>query len=176
MFSSPGFSFASSDPYVVHARRAGHARVVHLGARAQVPAPRIAGVSSVLIDVLALLLDLANILGGVLLASALLPGRLPESLAPLALVVGLVALAAGGYWVVVHVTSGPHLFHFEIVGLAVGALLLWDRFTGRTPAWRVPGGNAPGAAPATAVGPALLVGVLGVIAVVVGLQGLVTPN
>ena len=131
--------------------------------------------STVLIDVLALLLDLANILGGVLLASALLPGRLPESLAPLALVVGLVALAAGGYWVVVHVTSGPHLFHFEIVGLAVGALLLWDRFTGGTPSWRAPAGHG---APATAAlaGPTLLVGVLGVIAVVVGLQGLVTPN
>ncbi len=45
----------------------------------------------------------------------------------------MVALVTGGYYLIVHLVSGPHLFHFEVVGLAVGVILLWDRLTGRPP-------------------------------------------
>ena len=75
--------------------------------------------------IMALLLDLANIVGGFLLAVTLL-GHLPrvgDGLRRLAApvltfgwVVGIVAMVAGGYYCIVHLTSGPHLFHFEVVG------------------------------------------------------------
>lgn len=122
---------------------------------------------------MALLLDLANILGGLLLSVPLL-ARLPrigdalsrfaERILPWAWLVGLVALIAGGFFLIVHVFSG-HIWHFEVVGIAVGVLLLWDRLTGRRP---LP-------SPALA-GPGLIISVFGVIAIVVGLQGLVTPD
>src|ERR1022692_3940144 len=87
-----------------------------------------------------LLLDLANIVGGFLLAAALLRrlprigsdlGRVAGAIAPFGWVVGIVALVAGGYFLIVHLTSGPHVFYFEVVGIAVGVALLWDRITGR---------------------------------------------
>jgi hypothetical protein len=124
---------------------------------------------------MALLLDLANILGGLLLAIGLLRqiprvgeglGRFADRLAPWGWVVGVVALVAGGYYLLVHLFSGPRVFHFEIVGIAVGVALLWDRLTGRE-------------RPAAAGGPsgrALLLAIFGLIAIVVGLQGLVTPD
>jgi hypothetical protein len=126
---------------------------------------------------MALLLDLANIVGGFLLAIPLLQQiprigddltRAQHRIAPFAWVVGIVALVAGGYWLIVHLTDGPHVFHFEVVGIAVGVALLWDRLTGR---------------PAVADGPRsdvngvpLLLAILGVIAIVVGIQGLFTPD
>ena len=122
--------------------------------------------------IMALLLDLANIAGGFLLAVPLLVrlprvgaglGRLAARTAPYGWVVGIVALVAAGYYLLVHLISGPRLFHFEVVGLAVGVALLWDRLTGR------PGRSA-------ATGPALLLAVLGLIAIVVGIQGLFTPD
>ena len=122
--------------------------------------------------IMALLLDLANIAGGFLLAVPLLVrlprigdgvGRFAERTAPYGWVVGIVALVAGGYYLLVHLISGPRLFHFEVVGLAVGVALLWDRLTGR------PGRSA-------ATGPALLLAILGLIAIVVGVQGLFTPD
>jgi hypothetical protein len=128
---------------------------------------------------MALLLDLANIVGGFLLASGLL-AQLPEvgegiarvraRIDPFAWIVGVVAVVAAGYWLLVHTTSGPHVFHFEVVGLAVGIALLWERLTGRT--------RSPAAATdhAEATGVALLLGILGLIAIVVGLQGLFTPD
>ena len=180
--------------------------------------------------VTALLLDLANIVGGLLLAAALLRelprvgpglGRLTDALARAGLVIGVVALAVGGYYLIVHMTSGPHVFHFELVGLGVGVALLRDRlFPGSTapgsrtaapspptlpttmgypdtrlpPAAGAPGqagpagqaapagqAGAPGpAAPAGQAGPAsgaaLLLAVFGIIAIVVGIQGLLTPD
>jgi hypothetical protein len=68
----------------------------------------------------------------------------------------------------VHLTSGPHVFHFEVVGIAVGVALLWDRLSRRPGPERGPG--------STLVGSALLLAVLGVIAVIVGIQGLFTPD
>ncbi|MGK5684147.1 hypothetical protein [Actinoplanes sp. URMC 104] len=116
---------------------------------------------------MALLLDLANIVGGFLLAVSLLR-RLPRAgdtlqraadrVAPFGWVVGVAALVAGGFYLLVHLFNGPHVFHFEVVGILVGVALLWDRLTRR---------KAP---------PALLLAVFGLIAVVVGLQGLVTPD
>jgi integrase len=47
-------------------------------------------------------------------------------------VVGIVALVAGGYYLIVHLTSGPRLLHFEVVGIGVGIALLWDRLSGRS--------------------------------------------
>ena len=126
---------------------------------------------------MALLLDLANIVGGFLLAIPLLQqiprvgddlARGQARIAPFAWIVGIVALVAGGYWLLVHLTDGPHLFHFEVVGIAVGVALLWDRLNGRT---------APGEGTRTeVVGAGLLLAVLGVIAIVVGVQGLFTPD
>ncbi len=73
----------------------------------------------------------------------------------------------GGYYLIVHLTSGPHLFHFEVVAIAVGVILLWDRLTGRPPLRRTEG---------DVQGAALILAIFGVIAVLVGIQGLFTPN
>jgi len=135
----------------------------------------------------ALLLDLANIVGGFLLAASLLVrsprigGNLARAdgvIAPFGWIVGIVALVAGGYYLIVHAISGPHVFHFEIVGIGVGLALLWDRITGRPPVHH-PAGRTPGlgrTTTATVTGTGLLLAVFGIIAIVVGLQGLVTPN
>ncbi|MEU4693516.1 hypothetical protein [Actinoplanes sp. NPDC023714] len=131
---------------------------------------------------MALLLDLANILGGLLLAVPLLRslpkvgdplGRFTDRIAPWAWLVGILALVAGGYYLIVHLVSGPRLFHFEVVGIAVGVILLWDRLTGRRALT-----GSPSSSPSGGVlsGRALLLAVFGVIAIIVGLQGLVTPN
>ncbi|MBG0564274.1 hypothetical protein [Actinoplanes aureus] len=126
---------------------------------------------------MALLLDLANIFGGLLLAIPLLRrlpsvgdniGRFADRIARWAWLIGVVALVAGGYYLIVHLTSGPHLFHFEVVGIGVGLALLWDRITGRKP--------LDGATRDEPSGRALLLAIFGVIAIVVGVQGLFTPN
>jgi hypothetical protein len=123
--------------------------------------------------IMALLLDLANIVGGLLLAVPLLlqipnasdgVGRFAGRIAPWAWVVGVVALVAGGYYLLVHVFSGPRVFHFEVVGILVGLALLWDRLRGRERA-----------EPALK-GWGLLLAIFGVIAVIVGIQGLFTPD
>lgn len=127
--------------------------------------------------VMALLLDLANIFGGFLLAAPLLRHvprvgddltRAAAAVAPFAWVVGVVALVAGGYYLIVHLTSGPHVFHFELVGIGMGVALLWDRLRGRAAPRADTGGEA--------VGAALLLAVFGIIAIVVGVQGLFTPD
>ena len=125
--------------------------------------------------IMALLLDLANIVGGLLLAVPLLRqipsagdglARFTGRIAPWGWVVGVVALVAGGYYLIVHLFSGPRVLHFEVVGIAVGLALLWDRIRGR---------ERP--EPAGAVGGwALLLSVFGVIAIIVGIQGLFTPD
>lgn len=134
---------------------------------------------------IALLLDLANILGGFLLAMPLLGAlprvgdnlvRIDRALRPYAWIVGVIALVAGGFYVIEHATSGPHIFHFEVVGIGVGIALLWSRLTGR---------SAPDTDATTAVvagggsrveGAALLLAIFGIIAILVGVQGLFTPN
>lgn len=126
---------------------------------------------------MALLLDISNILGGLLLAVPVLRrlpaigyeiGRFADRIASWTWVIGIAALVGGGYYLIVHVFSGPRVFHFEVVGLAVGLALLWERLTGRKPL--VPVG------PVDLSGRALLVSVFGLIAVVVGIQGLFTPD
>lgn len=125
-------------------------------------------------SLVALLLDLANILGGLLLASGLLTGssrpeqlagRAAGALSPARVVIGALALATGGIWVVVHLTRGPGLFVFELVGIAVGVVLLWDRL--RPGARSLTGGRE---------GTGLLVAVLGLVAILVGIVGLFTPD
>jgi hypothetical protein len=154
-----------------------------------------------------LLLDLANIIGGLLLASALLQeiprigtplGRLGALIGRAAPAIGVLALAAGGYYLILHLTSGPHVFHFELVGLGVGVALLRERLfprsagslstsAARAPApgpqgyidTRVPppGSGAAATRPAPAPsGAMLLLAVFGLIAIVVGVQGLLTPD
>jgi fucose permease len=124
-----------------------------------------------------LLLDLANIVGGFLLAAALLRrlprigsdlARVAAAIAPFGWVVGIVALVAGGYFLIVHLTSGPHVFHFEVVGIAVGVALLWDRITGRA----VPRADERG----DVTGLPLLLAIFGIIAMIVGVEGIFTPN
>jgi hypothetical protein len=147
--------------------------------------------------IMALLLDLANIVGGFLLAVALLRrlprvgddlGRGADKVAPFGWIVGIVALVAGGYYLLVHLVSGPHVFHFEVVGILVGVALLWDRLapgrakrTGTGPgpnATWPPNPSAPGATATvdSATGVALLLAIFGIIAIVVGIQGLFTPD
>lgn len=136
----------------------------------------------------ALLLDLANIVGGALLAVGLL-ARLPsvgsgveravDKLAPFAWIVGIVALVAGGYYLIEHLVSGPHVFHFEIVGILVGVALLWDRLRGHSSTEPRHGAtDAPVATKSRGQleGATLLLAVFGVIAILVGIQGLFTPN
>jgi hypothetical protein len=126
---------------------------------------------------MALLLDLANIVGGFLLAATLLRqvprvgaelGRIAARVAEVGWVVGIIALVAGGYWLIVHLISGPRLFHFEVVGIGVGVALLWDRLTGR----QLPGRDGRDGA----TGLALLLAIFGLIAIIVGIQGLFTPD
>jgi hypothetical protein len=127
---------------------------------------------------IALLLDLSNIVGGFVLAIALLQriprigddlARADATVRPYAWIVGVVALVAGGYYLIVHLTSGPHVFHFEVVGIAVGVALLRGRLMRRP--------MARGGPSATAVeGGSLLLAVLGLIAILVGIQGLFTPD
>ena len=123
---------------------------------------------------LSLILDLCNILGGFLLAIGLLVlaprigddfERFAARLARFRWIVGIAALVCGGYFLIVHLTSGPHVFHFEVVGIVVGVLLLWERL-------RV-GRALPDSA---ARGPGLLLAVFGVIAMIVGVQGLFTTG
>jgi hypothetical protein len=137
--------------------------------------------------ILALLLDLANLVGGFLLAVGLLRrlprvgndlARFAERVAPFGWVVGVVALATGGAYLLMHLLAGPRVFHFEVVGIGVGVALLWDRLTGRTgtpePA---PSGRGPTATEvASPTGVALLLAVFGVVAMLIGLQGLFTPD
>jgi hypothetical protein len=124
-----------------------------------------------------LLLDLANIVGGFLLAAALLRGlprigsglaRVAAAIAPFGWVVGIVALVAGGYFLIVHLISGPHVFHFEVVGIAVGVVLLWDRITGRAAPRAGERGDVTGLP--------LLLAIFGIIAMIVGVEGIFTPN
>jgi hypothetical protein len=132
--------------------------------------------------IMALLLDLANIVGGFLLAIALLR-RLPRvgddlsrfagRVAPFGWVVGIVALVAGGYYFIVHLVSGPHLFHFEVVGIGVGIALLWDRLTGRQQPSQ---DQRPSQETGVVTGLALLLAIFGLIAIIVGIQGLFTPD
>ena len=126
---------------------------------------------------MAYVLDFANILGGLLRAVPLLRrlpaigydvGKFAGRVRRWGWVVGIVALVAGGYFLIVHIFSGPHIFHFEIVGIGVGVALAWDRLTKRGPLTPEGDGELSGAA--------LLLCVFGLIAVAVGLQGLVTPN
>lgn len=127
---------------------------------------------------LAFVLDLATIYGGLLLALPLL-ARLPvigydlarhsAGLGRFGFWVGVAAVVAGGYFLLMHLFSGPHVFHFEVVGIAVGVLLMWERLTGR----RLIVSREPHE---QATGGALLLAIFGLIAVVVGVQGLFTPN
>jgi hypothetical protein len=127
---------------------------------------------------IALLLDLANILGGALLAIGLLSrlprvgddlGRAADRWAAFSWVVGAVALIAGSYYLIVHLTSGPHVFHFEVVAIITGVLLLWDRLNLRART----GKDLP---KSSSSGPGLLLAIWGVIAIIVGVQGLFTSN
>lgn len=131
---------------------------------------------------MALLLDIANILGGLLLAVPLLRalptvgsglGSFADRIARWGWLIGVLALVAGGYYLLVHLISGPRLFHFEVVGIGVGVALLWDRLTGRKP---LEGNVSDRAGVDHLSGRALLLAIFGVIAIVVGIQGLFTPN
>ncbi|GIE95190.1 hypothetical protein Ari01nite_26550 [Paractinoplanes rishiriensis] len=126
---------------------------------------------------MSLLLDLANIIGGLLLATPLLRrlprvgagiGQVADRVAPWGWIIGIVALVAGGFYLIVHIFSGPHPFHFEIVGIAVGVLLAWERLTTRRPITTSRHGEPTGAV--------MVIAIFGMIAVLVGLQGLVTPG
>jgi len=91
-------------------------------------------------------------------------GRYEGVIAPFGWIVGIVALVAGGYYLIVHAISGPHVFHFEIVGIGVGLALLWDRITGRPPVHH-PTGRTPGlgrTTTATVTGTGLLLAVFGI--------------
>jgi len=127
--------------------------------------------------VMPLLLDLSNIVGGFLLAAVLLGqlprvgptlGRLSNAVSGVRWLVGVVALVAGGYFLLRHMIDGPRVFHFEVVGVAVGVILLWDRLTGRSPL----GDRDPRAV----AGASLLLAIFGLIAIAVGIDGLLTPD
>jgi len=117
--------------------------------------------------------------------------------------VGIVALVAAGFYLIVHLVSGPQVFHFEVVGLGVGIALLWDRLRGRTSPARAAVRDTTTrrddlADPVvardtatdrdtvtirdtatvrdTATGWALLLAIFGIIAIIVGIQGLFTPD
>ena len=121
---------------------------------------------------IALALDLSNILGGFLLAIGLL-GRTPrvgnelergaDRLAPFAWIIGVVALVSAGWWLIVHLTAPEGVMHFELVGFGVGLALLWGRLKGRP----VMSGDR---------GLPMLIAIFGIIAILVGIEGLLTPD
>jgi hypothetical protein len=125
-----------------------------------------------------LLLDASNILGGFLLAIGLLVrlpsvgdnlGRAAERLGAFGWIVGIVALTAGGFFLIQHLISGPRVFHYEVVAIITGILLLWDRLNLRVRTGRdLPASGASGAG--------LVLAIFGIVAILVGLQGLMTPN
>ncbi|NHK26751.1 hypothetical protein FF098_002365 [Parvularcula flava] len=126
---------------------------------------------------LSLLLDLSNILGGFLLAIGLLIkipnvgddlAKAAAKLAQFGWVIGIVALVTGGYFLIVHLTTGPHLFHFEVVAIITGVLLLMDRVRA--------GRNTEDPVGSGASAFTTFVAIFGVIAIIVGFQGLFTPN
>ena len=130
--------------------------------------------------IVALLLDLANIAGGFLLAVGLLRRlpRLGDDVARIAArtagfgwIIGIIALVAAGYYVIVHLVSGPRLFHFEVVGVGVGLALLWHRLTGKRSS-----PNEPDDHQSVPTGVSLLLAIFGLIAIIVGIQGLFTPD
>lgn len=126
---------------------------------------------------IALLLDFANILGGFLLAIGLFV-KIPDvgndlakaaaKIAQLGWLIGIIALVTGGYFLIVHLISGPQLFHYEVVAIITGILLLMDRVKAGTD-------TSDPVATGTS-GFKTFVAVFGVIAILVGLQGLFTPN
>lgn len=126
---------------------------------------------------LSLLLDLSNILGGFLLAIGLLI-KIPSigddlagaaaKLAQIGWVIGVVALVTGGYFLIVHLTTGPRLFHFEVVAITTGVLLLMDRVRA--------GRNTQDPVGSGASAFTTFVAIFGIIAIIVGFQGLFTPN
>lgn len=143
--------------------------------------------------IMALLLDLTNIVGGFVLALGLLRqlprigreiGRLVALAERFGWIIGIVALVAAGYFLIYHAVSGPHLLHFEVVGTGVGVVLLWNRLIGREPGGREAHGQETrrdihahsGQGSDSASGVALLLAIFGLIAIVVGIQGLFTPN
>ncbi|GGC97563.1 hypothetical protein [Aquisalinus flavus] len=126
---------------------------------------------------LSLLLDLSNILGGFLLAIGLLIkipnigddlAKAAANLAQIGWVIGIVALVTGGYFLIVHVTTGPRLFHFEVVAIITGVLLLMDRVRA--------GRNTQDPVGSGASAFTTFVAIFGIIAIIVGFQGLFTPN
>ena len=129
---------------------------------------------------IALLLDLSNIVGGFVLAIALLQTHSAGSVTtwswadaairPYAGIVGVVALVAGGYDLIVTPTSGPHVFHFEVVGIAVGVALLRDRLLRR------PVAKGARVQPPPSRADRCSSRLLGLIAILVGIQGLFTPD
>ncbi|HEY6797068.1 MAG TPA: hypothetical protein VI248_20540 [Kineosporiaceae bacterium] len=99
-----------------------------------------------MIHVTALLLDLSNIIGGFLLGAVLLADvphagdwvrRGAAVLARFTLGVGIIALMVGGFYLIMHVVSGPHVFHFELVAIGVGVALLRDQLFPRLADTRV---------------------------------------
>jgi hypothetical protein len=164
------------------------------------------------IHVTAALLDLTNLVGGFLLAAALLtelprvgPGmaRVAGATARVTVAVGVLALASGGYYLILHLTAGPHVFHFELIGIGIGVATLRDRlFPGRgsgtgtgtdsssapstaisatdtaisAPDTAISATSTATSAPGTVTGSRLLLAVFGLIAMGVGLQGLLTPD
>ena len=111
-----------------------------------------------------LFLHLANIFGGILLALPMIielskPNSNVKSSAKSAgeygWIVGIVALVTGGYFLIVHLDT-LDVTHYEVVAVIVGLLLIAPRL-GRS---------------ISGQGPRLLVGIFGLIALLVGLQGL----
>jgi hypothetical protein len=122
--------------------------------------------------VIALLLDLSNMLGGFLLAIGLIRQtprvggdleRGADRLAPFAWIIGVAALVSGGWWLIIHLTAPEGVMHYELVGIGVGLALLWGRLKGRP----VLSGDR---------GLPMLIAIFGLIAILVGIEGLMTPD
>ncbi len=127
---------------------------------------------------ISLLLDLANIVGGFILAIGLLAlipnvgpalGRGADRIGPFAWVVGVVALVCGGFYLILHVLHGPGVLIFEVVAIITGVLLLWDRLRMR----RLVNHDIPRS---SNQGAGLVLAIYGVIAIIVGIDGLLTPG
>jgi len=130
-------------------------------------------------DIIALILDIANISGGLILAQETItsffkldkqnPIRgISESIAPFKTYIGIAALMSGLYWLLFHLFKGQSVWLFEIIGIALGMILANSTINQKAGKELITQKHLDTVQP--------FYGILGVIAIVAGIYGLILPN
>ncbi len=130
-------------------------------------------------NIIALILDLANIAGGLLLAQETIiqlfklgaknPIRaIAESLQPLKIYIGLAALGTGLYWLLFHIFKGQSIWLFEIIGIVMGLILANNKINEKAGRELITQQHLDKVQP--------FYGIFGLIAIAAGIYGLILPN